>query len=106
MKTLSEAVDWQRALQKEIIEKSPHHIPAIFHMEGLCGPFFQGSVSLPSGVSRGASFDTDLEEKLGALVAKEELSCGITHVLAPVLDVTRDGCGCHGNLLYQGNSGG
>lgn len=90
MKTLSEAVEWQRALQKEIIEKSPHHIPAIFHMEGLCGPFFQGSVSLPSGVSRGASFDTDLEEKLGALVAKEELSCGITHVLAPVLDVTRD----------------
>ena len=40
MKTLSEAVEWQRALQKEIIEKSPHHIPAIFHMEGLCGPFF------------------------------------------------------------------
>lgn len=90
MKTLEEAVSWQRDLQKKIMEKSPHHIPAIFHMEGLCGAFTQGSTSLPSGVSRGASFDTELEEKLGRMVAEQELACGYTHILAPVLDVTRD----------------
>lgn len=90
MKTLEEVVAWQRKVQKDIIERSPHHIPAIFHIEGLCGSFTQGSTSIPSGVSRGASFDVPLEEKLGSMVARQELACGFTHILAPVLDVARD----------------
>ena len=36
MKSLEEAADFQRSLQKLIMEQSPHHIPAMFHMEGLC----------------------------------------------------------------------
>ena len=90
MKSLEEVMNWQRRVQKDIMERSPHHIPAIFHIEGLCGSFTQGSTSLPSGVSRGASFDVELEEKLGAMVAEQELACGFTHILAPVLDVARD----------------
>lgn len=90
MKTIEEVVAWQRRVQKDIMERSPHHIPAIFHIEGLCGSFTQGSTSLPSGVSRGSSFDVELEEDLGELVARQELACGFTHVLAPVLDVARD----------------
>ena len=90
MKTIQEVVDWQRRVQKDIMEKSPHHIPAIFHIEGLCGSFTQGSTSLPSGVSRGSSFDVELEEELGEMVARQELACGFTHILAPVLDVARD----------------
>lgn len=90
MKTLEDVVNWQRRVQKDIMERSPHHIPAIFHMEGLCGAFVQGATSLPSGVSRGSSFDVELEEQLGAMVAEQELACGATHILAPVLDVARD----------------
>ncbi len=90
MKSLEEVVSWQRKLQKDIMERSPHHIPAIFHIEGLCGSFTQGSTSIPSGVSRGSSFDVPLEEKLGEMVARQELACGFTHILAPVLDVARD----------------
>lgn len=90
MQSLEEVVAWQRNLQTEIMARSPHHIPAIFHMEGLCGPFVQGSISLPSGVSRGSSFDVELEEKLGEMVARQEVACGYTHILAPVLDVARD----------------
>lgn len=90
MKTVEEVAAWQRRLQNDIMERSPHHIPAIFHMEGLCGSFAQGSTSIPSGVSRGSSFDVELEEKLGKMVARQELACGITHILAPVLDVARD----------------
>ena len=90
MKSLEEAVSWQRRMQEEVMARSPHHILAIFHMEGLCGPFVQGSTSLPSGVSRGSSFDVELEETLGELVARQELACGYTHILAPVLDVARD----------------
>lgn len=90
MKTIEEVVAWQRQVQKDIMERSPHHIPAIFHIEGLCGSFTQGSTSIPSGVSRGASFDVPLEEKLGGMVSRQELACGFTHILAPVLDVARD----------------
>ncbi len=90
MRTIEEVATWQRRVQTDIMERSPHHIPAIFHMEGLCGSFTQGSTSIPSGVSRGSSFDVELEEQLGEMVARQELACGITHILAPVLDVARD----------------
>ena len=57
IESLDEAVQWQRKIQKMVMEKSEHHIPAIFHMEGLCGPFIQDSISYPSGIARGASWD-------------------------------------------------
>ena len=81
---------WQRKIQEIVMENSPHHIPAAFHMEGLCGAFIQGSVSLPSGIARGAGWDPDLEEQLGKAVSRQEAACGITQTLAPVLDVARE----------------
>ena len=90
LKSLDEAAAWQRKIQKMVMENSPHHVPAVFHMEGLCGPFIQNSVSLPSGIARGSSWDPELEEALGKIVSRQELSCGITQVLAPVLDISRD----------------
>ena len=90
IKSLEEAAAWQRKIQKAIMERSAHGIPAVFHMEGLCGPFIQESMSFPSGIARGASWDPELEERIGETVGRQELSCGITQVLAPVLDVSRD----------------
>lgn len=90
IKSLEEAAAWQRELQKKVMEKSEHHIPAIFHMEGLCGPFIQDSTSFPSGIARGSSWDCELEEEIGRTVSRQELACGITQVLAPVLDISRD----------------
>lgn len=79
------------------MDNSPHRIPAIFHMEGICGPFIQDAVSLPSGMARGAGFHPELEEEIGGIVAAQEAACGMTHILAPVLDVTRDArMGRHG----------
>ena len=77
-------------IQKEVIEHSPHHIPAIFHMEGLCGLLFSDASCFPSGMARGASFDCELEYAIGKTVGDEAARMGITHVFAPVLDVTRD----------------
>ena len=88
--SMQECADWQIALQKEIMEKSPHSIPAVFHMEGLCGAFIQDAMSFPSGINRGSSFDPELEEKIGKIVSRQEQAIGITQVLAPVLDVTQD----------------
>ncbi len=90
IKTLEEAAAWQRAMQRKAMENSPHYIPAIFHMEGLCGAFIQDATSFPSGIGRASGWDPELEEKIGAVVAGQEAAVGITHVLAPVLDISRD----------------
>lgn len=90
IRTLEEAAQWQQKIQKMVMEKSEHHIPAIFHMEGLCGAFIQESTSFPSGIGRGSSWDPGLEEQVGEVVGRQELACGITQVLAPVLDISRD----------------
>ena len=88
--SMEENAAWQRELQTMIMENSPHHIPAVFHMEGLCGALMQGTTAFPSGVARGASFDAELEEKIGEIVSRQETAFGITHILAPVLDISRD----------------
>ena len=69
METLDEVAAWQRKVQKIVMENSAHQIPAIFHMEGLCGAFIQDSTSFPSGIGRGASFDPKLEEQIAEIVA-------------------------------------
>ena len=39
MTSTEDCTAFQRDLQKKIMEKSPHCIPAAFHMEGSCVPF-------------------------------------------------------------------
>lgn len=90
IETLQGAAEFQRRLQEAVMENSPHHIPAIFHMEGLCGAFIQDAMSFPSGIGRGSSWDPELEEQIGRIVARQENAVGFTHTLAPVLDISRD----------------
>lgn len=90
IETLEEAAAWQRRVQQIVMANSPHRIPAIFHMEGLCGAMVQDGLSLPAGIARGASFDPKLEEQLGCIVSRQEGAVGVGHILAPVLDVSRD----------------
>ena len=88
--SLQEAAAWQRQLQTIVMESSRLHIPAVFHMEGLCGPLMQDTTTFPSGVARGSSFDPVLEKKIGETVSRQEAAVGITQILAPVLDISRD----------------
>ncbi|MBO4887688.1 MAG: glycoside hydrolase family 3 C-terminal domain-containing protein [Firmicutes bacterium] len=88
--SLEEIAEWQTSLQKLMMEKSPHHIPAVFHMEGLCGALMQDTTTFPSGAGRGSSFDPLLEEKIGRVVSRQEAALGISQILAPVLDISRD----------------
>ncbi len=85
-----EAAAFQRKVQAMVMENSPHRIPAIFHMEGLCGAFIQDATSFPSGIGRASSWDPALEERIGEIVARQENAAGFTHTLAPVLDISRD----------------
>jgi len=90
IETLEDCAAWQRRVQELVMGNSPHQIPAIFHMEGLCGAFLHDSTSFPSGIARGAGWDPELEEEIARTVSRQEAACGITQIFAPVLDVTRD----------------
>ena len=50
--TLGEVTDFQRRVQTHAMDASGHGIPAIFHMEGLCGAFLPGATSFPTGLGR------------------------------------------------------
>ncbi len=88
--SMEEAAAWQRQLQTLVMENSRFHIPAVFHMEGLCGPLLQDTTTFPSGVARGSSFDPELERRIGEIVSRQEAAFGFTQILAPVLDISRD----------------
>lgn len=89
-KTIEECVSMQRTIQKMVMDQSPHKIPAIFHMEGLAGAYIQGATSFPVGINRASSWDAELEEKVGKIIARQERALGISHIFAPVLDISRD----------------
>ena len=88
--TLDDVTAFQRRVQSAAMDGSGHAIPAIFHMEGLCGAYLPGATSFPSGMGRGASWNVGLERRIGEIVGRQERALGITHTFAPVLDVSRD----------------
>jgi len=88
--TLEDCARFQRDFQERIIAFSEHRIPAIFHMEGLCGAYIQGATSFPSGIGRASTWNPDLEKQVGQIVGRQERALGITQTLAPVLDISRD----------------
>lgn len=90
MDTIEEVGRFQREIQERIMVLSEHHIPAIFHMEGLCGAYIPGAASFPSGIGRASTWDPELEYKVGQVVGRQERAAGITHTFAPVLDISRD----------------
>ncbi len=90
LKTLEEGAEFQREIQDIVMAESEHHIPAIFHMEGLCGAYIQEAASFPSGIGRASSWDPELEERVGGIVGRQERAIGVSETLAPVLDISRD----------------
>lgn len=81
---------FQRKWQQENMKRSPHHIPAIFHIEGLCGTLIPKAVSFPTGIGRASGWNPGLERQIGEIVSRQSRALGFSHVLAPVLDISRD----------------
>ena len=48
--TKEQAVTWQKDLQQKVMQESPHHIPAAFHMEGVNGAYFHGAANYPTDI--------------------------------------------------------
>lgn len=95
MRTLTqaeEAVDFQQSMQQLVMDRSKHHIPAVFHIEGLCGAYVPGDTSFPTGLGQGSGWDPELKEEIGRIVGRQERAYGIPYTLAPVLDLGRFLC--------------
>lgn len=76
--------------QRKAISNSRFRIPALFQIETLTGGLVPGATSFPSGIGRGAAWNSELERNMGRIVSKQIKSLGIRQALSPVLDVSRD----------------
>ena len=65
-------------------------IPNLVAGEGLHGAMADGATSFPQAIAMASTWDTDLIEKMGNVVAKEARACGIHQCYAPMIAVVRD----------------
>jgi beta-glucosidase len=84
------AVEFANAVQKYLVEETRLGIPAILHEEALHGLVAPGATSFPSAIALAATFDPALVEEVFTTAARQTRARGVTHVLAPVVDVARD----------------
>lgn len=78
------------AIQKFFIENSRLGIPVIFHEECLHGHAAKDGTSFSQPIGLGATFNTDLVERLYTMTAEEAGLRGAHQALTPVVDVARD----------------
>lgn len=65
-------------------------IPALTGNEALHGLMYHGCTIYPQAIALGSTWNTALVKKMGGEIAAEASACGLTQVLAPVLDLARD----------------
>jgi beta-glucosidase len=78
------------AAQNYLKHKTSSGIPAIPVTEGLHGLLVENSTVFPQAISLGSSWNPQLIEKMGQVIAAESTACGIKQLLSPVFDVIRD----------------
>lgn len=79
-----------RKIQEKVMESSRFHIPAVIHCEALSGPAFPNTLTFPTSISLGATFDPELVREMGNIIRTQMRSAGVHQALSPVLDVSRD----------------
>ncbi|MEV5025613.1 glycoside hydrolase family 3 N-terminal domain-containing protein [Paenibacillus sp. LPE1-1-1.1] len=77
-------------IQKMIMDRSEHRIPAIFHVETLTGALLPEATSFPSGLGQASSWNPELMREMGKIVGSQSRAVGASHAFAPVLDISRD----------------
>lgn len=77
-------------LQSEIIKKNKWGIPALIMCEMLHGYLDEGSTTFPMNIGLGATWDTNVMDKVGKVIAMEARSHGVHFGLGPNLDLGRE----------------
>ena len=73
-------------LQDRMMEKQPHHIPALFMADVIHGY----KTGFPVPIAIGSTFDPELAEKITSAAAKEAAAAGIHVAFSPMIDLARD----------------
>ncbi len=79
------------AIQRYQMKDTRLGIPTLFHEEGLHGYQARGATSFPQAIALASAWDPDLITRVFTVVAREIRARGATVVLAPVVDIARDG---------------
>lgn len=75
-----------KKIQKDYMEKHPHHIPLLFMLDIINGY----KTVFPIPLAQGATFEPELSEKCAAVAAKEASVSGLHVTFAPMTDLVRD----------------
>ncbi|MCM1134160.1 MAG: beta-glucosidase BglX [Clostridium sp.] len=73
-------------IQKDYMEKQPHHIPMLFMMDVIHGM----KTIFPMPLAQGATFEPELSGKCAAAAAKEAAVSGLHVTFSPMVDLVRD----------------
>jgi beta-glucosidase len=85
---LNPTPEQSNTIQKWVIAHNRLGIPALFIEEGLHG-FDTGTV-FPAPIGLAATWNPDISQQTGAVIASEARATGVAMILAPVLDLARD----------------
>lgn len=75
-----------RKIQKDYMEKQPHHIPLIFMADIINGY----RTIFPIPLAQGCSFDPELAKEGAAVAARESAAAGLHLTFSPMVDLVRD----------------
>ena len=78
-----------KSIQDFALNKTDHGIPIIYGTDSIHGVFIDNSVLFPQPISWASTFNKDLVEKIGEVIAKETRALGIPWNFSPVLDIGR-----------------
>ncbi len=90
VKELEEGLEILREKQRLALELSPHHIPAIFHVEVATGVLMPGATQFPIEIAQASTWDVESQQAMGNVIGTQARAAGFSHGLAPVLDISRD----------------
>ncbi|HEY6062746.1 MAG TPA: glycoside hydrolase family 3 N-terminal domain-containing protein, partial [Chitinophagaceae bacterium] len=85
-----QAAQLYNKIQKFFIEKTRLGIPVMVHEESLHGQQTQDATNFPVPIALASTWNENLMTEIYTHVAEEVRARGGQHVLAPVVDVTRD----------------
>jgi beta-glucosidase len=77
-------------IQRWFIEETRLGIPVEFSNEGIRGACYRNTTNFPANISLGATWDLDLIENIGSVVARESKAIGYRNVYGTIMDLARD----------------
>ena len=77
-------------VQRYLKEETRLGIPAIITGEGVHGHMSEGATIFPHGLALASTWNPDLVGKMSSVVAREARAVGVSQILSPVLDLSRE----------------